>query len=173
MIITDKLIGLVNARLQDLKFELESIGMLETIQDDPELTALFARVDINEPMSEYKEMPNRFIEEDEELEPEVPHETQKIYILKTIMKDMKVTNSNDIIKMIADRSGTKLEEMDDVKELYQTTEEHVRSLLQTDMVTNYLISIGLSTYAIVEINKVKDKKFEELFKVLGIQTQEL
>ncbi len=173
MKITDNLVLTVNARLQDLKFELESIGMLETIEDDSELKALFDSIDINKSLSYYKEMPTRKAQEDEELEPEVPFETQQIYVLKTIMKDMKVENASGIIQMIANRSGEDLKEMDDVKKLYQTTEDHVRSILQADHVTDYLISVGLTTYAIEEINKVKDKKLNELFKVLGIQTKEV
>lgn len=156
MKITDKLVHLFNARLQDLMFELQTIGMLEVIEDDEESKELFDGVNSEDILTE--------------------HDSQDLYqmrMLKTVLRDMNVTDSNGVIQMIATRSGVVLNDMDDVKVLYQKVEDDIKNILQTDIVVRYLESLGLSENTKIEIDFVKTNKLEELAKILAIKNEEL
>lgn len=156
MKITDKLVHLFNARLQDLMFELQTIGMLEVIEDDEESKELFDGVNSEDILTE--------------------HDSQDLYqmrMLKTVLRDMNVTDSNGVIQMIATRSGVVLNDMDDVKALYQKVEDDIKNILQTDVVVRYLESLGLSENTKIEIDFVKTNKLEELAKILAIKNEEL
>lgn len=156
MKITDKLVHLFNARLQDLMFELQTIGMLEVIEGDEESNESFAKI-----------TPEDKLAEDD------GQELYQMRMLKTVLRDMNVTDSNGIIQMIATRSGVVLNDMDDVKALYQKVEDDIKNILQTDVVVRYLESLGLSENTKIEIDFVKTNKLEELAKILAIKNEEL
>ncbi len=156
MKITDNLVQLYNARLQDLMFELQTIGMLEAIEGEVDLKKEFADITPETVLDEYDN-----------------DERHQMRMLKTVMRDMKVTDTNGVIKMIATRSGLVLNDMDDVKNLYRKTEDDLKSILQVDHVMRYLDTLGLSENTKIEIDFVKSNKLEELARVLAIKGEEL
>jgi hypothetical protein len=156
MKITDNLVYTINARLADLRFELQAIGMLETIETEPDLKEQFDSV-----------TPETVLTEDD------PEELHQMRMLKSVMKDMNVTDSNGVIAMIEKRSQLKLSDMDDVKDLYHKTEDDVKNILQTDLVVQYLEGLGLSENTRIEIDFIKTSKIQELAKVLAIKDEEL
>lgn len=156
MKITDNLVQLFNARLQDLLFELQTIGMLESIESDIESKESFAK-----------------ITPDSELTEDDGQELYQMRMLKTVLRDMKVQDSKGVIQMISDRSSIILNDMDDVKNLYQNVEEDVKNILQVDRVMQYLDTLELSESTKIEIDFVKSNKLEELAKVLAIKGDEI
>jgi len=155
--ITDNLVYTVNARLSDLRFELQTIGMLETIETEPDLKEQFDSV-----------TPETELTEDD------PEELHQMRMLKSVMKDMGVTDSNGVIAMIAKRSqALLLFDMDNVKDLYHKTEDDVKNILQTDLVVQYLEGLGLSEASRIEIDFIKTSKIQELAKILAIKDEEL
>jgi hypothetical protein len=156
MKITNDLVQTFNARLQDLHFELQTIGMLEAIEDN------LASIEIFTSMT-----PETVLSEGDD------RELFQMRMLKTIMRDMKVSDANGVIQMIATRAGVVLNDMDDVKDLYQKVENDIKNILQTDLVMQYLEGLGLSESARIEIDFVKTGKLEELAKVLAIKNEEI
>lgn len=181
MEINDTLVGYVNARLRDLKFEIDTIGYLQNIEEDEELSSDFVKIDITKPMEE--NFPQATIEvevenEDGEIEietqlEEIPYESRAMFTIKNIMKDMRVSASKDIIEMISNRANMKLETLQDVVSLYESTENNIKHVLQTDMVKNFLISKGLDEQSQISIDFVKDEVLLKVMKVLGIKQEEL
>lgn len=163
MKITNNLVSLVNARLQDLKFEIDTAGYLQNIEEDRELSEGFAEVDISKSLRESRP----------EEEEEIPYEVRTMYTIKTIMKDMKVVDSAGIIKMVSERSGKELSNLEDMVKLYEATEDDVKHVLQTDMVKNFLVSKGLDEQSQIHIDFVKDEVLVSVMKVLGINPEEM
>lgn len=184
MKINDNLVGLFNARLQDLRFEVETAGTLFNIEEDEELTNEFNQLDITKSLREQFPVEYRMVEREgldendepytyeEEEEVEIPYETRGMFVLKQIIHDMNLKKGSEVLDMISKRAGIKLKDIQDAVKLFQETEEHVKLILQTDYVVNYLVSLGLTSYALHEIQKVKDSKLNELCKILAIETKE-
>ena len=102
MKITDKLVQLVNARLQDLKFEIDTVGYLQNIEEDAELSKDFVNLDITVPLAnQYAVVVST---EGEEID-EIPYEVRTMYTIKRILADMGQEDSQGIIQMVANRSG--------------------------------------------------------------------
>lgn len=181
MKINDQLLILVNARLRDLKFEIDTVGYLQNIEEDTEMSTDFAKIDISKSMEE--NFPQATIEvevenEDGEIEvetqvQEIPYESRAMFTIKSIMKDMKVSNSNDIIKMVANRSSKELSTLQDLVSLYETVENDVKHVLQADMVINFLVSKGLDEQSQINVDFVKDEVLLNVMKILGINSEEL
>lgn len=181
MQINNQLVELVNARLQDLKFEIDTIGYLLNIEEDKELSEDFAKIDIGKSLEE--NFPQSTIEievenEDGEIEvetqlEEIPYESRTMYTIKTIMKDMKANNSQDIVNMISDRASVKIETLENAVKLYENVENDIKHVLQTDMVKDFLVSKGLDEQSQISIDFVKDDVLYSVMRVLGIKSEEL
>lgn len=170
MKITDKLVQLVNARLQDLKFEIDTVGYLQNIEEDAELSNDFANLDITVPLAnQYAVVVST---EGEEVD-EIPYEVRTMYTIKRILADMGQENSKGIIAMVANRSGVELNTLKDLVELYESTENDVKYVLQTDVVLNFLISKGLGDSAFIDIDLIKSEVLQSVFETLGINSEEL
>lgn len=169
MKITDQLVQLVNARLQDLKFEIDTIGYLQNIEEDTELSEDFTKLDIAVSLRE--QIPT--IPDEDGVEVEIPYETRSMYAIKNIMKDMGVIDSTGILAMVGKRSGTELPDLQAIVKLYESVENDIKHVLQTDMVKNYLVTKGLDDNSQIGIDFVKDDVLESVMKVLGINSEEL
>lgn len=168
MKITDKLVQLVNARLQDLKFEIDTVGYLQNIEEDAELSNDFANLDITVPLAnQYAVVVST---EGEEVD-EIPYEVRTMYTIKRILADMGQENSQGIIRMVANRSGVELNTLKDLVELYESTENDVKYVLQTDVVKDFLVSKGLVSVEPIDI--IKDEVLQSVFETLGINSEEL
>jgi hypothetical protein len=169
MKITDNLVLLVNARLQDLKFEIDTVGYLQNIEEDVELSRDFAEVDPNIPLREV--YPLEYDPDDNELE--IPYEVRTMFAIKNILKDMGQSDSKGIIQMVANRSGKELNNLEDLVKLYESVEYNIKNVLQTDMVKNYLIEKGLDEQSQINIDFVKDDVLQSVIETLGINSEEL
>lgn len=170
MKITDKLVQLVNARLQDLKFEIDTVGYLQNIEEDAELSNDFSNLDINIPLAnQYAVVVST---EGEEVD-EIPYELRTMYTIKRILADMGQEDSQGIIRMVANRSGIELNTLQDMVKLYESTENDVKHVLQTDVVAFYLLEKGLSTDSMEDIDNVKVSVLQSVFETLGINSEEL
>lgn len=185
MKIDNQLVQLVNARLQDLKFEIDTIGYLLNIEEDKELFEDFAKIDIGKSLEE--NFPQTTIEVEVEFENEdgdiesgmefqledIPYESRTMYAIKTIMKDMKVSDSNGILNMISERSNIEIADLEDAVKLYENVENDIKHVLQTDMVKNFLSGKGLDEQSQINIDFVKDDVLYSVMRVLGIKSEEL
>ncbi len=170
MKITDKLVQLVNARLQDLKFEIDTVGYLQNIEEDSELSNDFANLDISIPLdNQYAVVVST---EGEEVD-EIPYELRTMYTIKRILADMGQKDSQGIIRMVADRSGVELNTLKDLVELYESTENDIKHVLQTDVVAKFLANKGLNGSTSLDIDIIKNKVLQSVFEVLGINSEEL
>jgi hypothetical protein len=169
MEITDKLVLTVNARLQDLKFEIDTIGYLQNIEEDRELSEDFAKLDTAVSLRE--QIPTILDEDGAEIE--IPYETRSMYAIKNIMKDMGVNDSIGILKMVGKRSDTELPDLQAIVKLYESVENDVKHVLQTDLVLNFLVGKGLKTYEADAVDNVKNNVLQSVMKVLGINSEEL
>lgn len=169
MKITDNLVQLVNARLQDLKFEIDTIGYLQNIEEDSELSEDFSKLNISIPLRE--QIPA--ILDEDGVEVEIPYETRSMYAIKSIMRDMRVTDSNGILNMVSERSGTELPDLEAIVKLYESTEKDVKYVLQTDLVVSFLVEKGLDENSQISIDFVKDEVLGSVMRVLGIKLEEL
>lgn len=170
MKITDKLVQLVNARLQDLKFEIDTVGYLQNIEEDAELSNDFSNLNISIPLAnQYAVVVST---EGEEVD-EIPYELRTMYTIKRILADMGQEDSQGIIRMVANRSGVELNTLKDLVELYESTENDVKHVLQTDVVINFLAERGLKKYIVSDIDNLKIEVLQSVFEVLGINSEEL
>ena len=170
MKITDKLVQLVNARLQDLKFEIDTVGYLQNIEEDAELSNDFNNLDITVPLAnQYAVVVST---EGEEVD-EIPYEIRTMYTIKRILNDMGQKDSQGIISMVANRSGIELNTLKDLVELYESTENDVKYVLQTDVVLNFLISKGFGDSAFIDIDLIKSEVLQSVVETLGINSEEL
>jgi hypothetical protein len=169
MKITDQLVLLVNARLQDLKFEIDTVGYLQNIEEDTELSRDFAEVDPSTPLREV--YPLEYDPDGNEIE--IPYEVRTMFAIKNILRDMGQFDSQGIIQMVANRSGKELNSLEDLVKLYEDTEYNIKNVLQTDMVKNFLVEKGLESYSVKDIDEVKDNVLESVMETLGINSEEL
>ena len=170
MKITDKLVQLVNARLQDLKFEIDTVGYLQNIEEDAELSNDFSNLNISIPLAnQYAVVVST---EGDEID-EIPYELRTMYTIKRILADMGQEDSQGIVRMVANRSGKELNTLKDLVELYESTENDIKHVLQTDVVTNFLVSKGLCDSAFLDIDSIKFEVLQSVFETLGINSEEL
>jgi hypothetical protein len=169
MKITDQLVLLVNARLQDLKFEIDTVGYLQNIEEDAELSRDFAEVDPSVPLREV--YPMEYDPDGNELE--IPYEVRTMFAIKSILQDMGQSDSKGIIQMVTNRSGKELNNLADLVKLYEATEYDIKNVLQTDMVKNYLVEKGLDEQSQISIDFVKDGVLQSVMETLGINSEEL
>lgn len=169
MKITDKLVQLVNARLQDLKFEIDTVGYLQNIEEDSELSSDFGNLDISRPLVDQYAV---VATDDKEID-EIPQEIRTMYAIKRILSDMGQDDSQGIIRMVASRSGVELNNLEEMVKLYESTENDVKNVLQTDVVQIFLESKGLRAYESAPIDIVKNEVLQSIFETLGINSEEL
>lgn len=167
MKITDKLVQLVNARLQDLKFEIDTVGYLQNIEEDAELSNDFSNLDASIPLANQYAV---VVTEGEEVD-EIPSEIRTMYAIKRILNDMGQKDSQGIISMVASRSGVELNTLADMVKLYESTENDIKHVLQTDLVKDFLVSKGLVSVEPIDI--IKDQVLESVMETLGINSEEL
>lgn len=164
MKINDQLLGVVNARFEDLMFEVGILGRLEDFQTKTELDSYFAQTFEKE---QIKDIDGEVIEE-------LTSDEEKLQeAFKRALNDIGVADRDELLAFLSNKLKQPVNDLDEVKEVVQVIKDDLTNVLQLDRVSDSLGKFGAKAATLKDVEKIKKNTLKRLFGSLGIEEKEV
>lgn len=163
MKINDEMLSLINAKFEDLMFEVGILGRLEDYTTRAELDEYFAQTFEKELV---KDIDGEVIEE-------LTSDEEKLQsAFKRALEEIGVVDRDELLVFLSNKLKQPVKDLDEVKEVIQVIKDDLTNVLQLDRVSDSLDRFGAKAATLKDVEKIKNKTLVRLFGSLGIEVKE-